>query len=193
MRRAVIDSGSVGDPERFHSLAELEKRFAALPPAPCDGGRLALIVRRVAGGVRETPDGVALGVDTGVPGDSWGARSKRHRDMQLAVMQSSVAALLANGQPLTLFGDNLFLDLDLSQANLPAGSRVRIGSVLVEVTAEPHDGCRKFRSRFGGDALRFVSMPALRPRNLRGIYMRVIEAGNASVGDDVEVLARPPR
>jgi hypothetical protein len=187
----TIDSESVGEQERFHSLAELEQRLDGLPEAPADMGCVMLIVRRVTGGRRETPGSVQLGIDTGVPGDKWGGKPARKADMQLAVMQHDVAELIANGQPLLLFGDNLFLDLDLSKANLPTGSRVRLGSVLLEVTAEPHDGCTKFRSRFGGDALRFVSMPALRHRNLRGIYMRVLEAGEVGVGDAAEVVARP--
>jgi ribosomal protein S18 acetylase RimI-like enzyme len=105
-------------------------------------------------------------------------------------MQRDVADLIANGQPLTLFGDNLFLDLDLSAANLPPGSRVRIGPAVLETTALAHNGCKKFRTRFGDDALRFVSTPRLRPRNLRGIFMRVIQGGEVGAGDAVEVLAR---
>ena len=193
MRHPILDSESVGIRDRFHPLAELERRLAALPAAPADAGRVVLIVRRADGGRRETPEGIRLGIDTGVPGDKWGKRPARKPDMQLAVMQHDVADLIANGQPLPLFGDNLFLDLDLSNQNLPAGSRLRMGSVLLEVTAEPHDGCKKFRARFGADALRFVAMPALRHRNLRGIYMRVIEAGEIAVGDVTEVVARPQR
>jgi len=93
---------------------------------------------------------------------------------------------------LTLFGDNLFLELDLSAGNLPAGSRVLLGSAVLEVTAKPHTGCRKFRGRFGEEALRFVSRADLRHRNLRGIYMRVAEEGETAPGDSVEVLARGP-
>jgi MOSC domain-containing protein YiiM len=109
-------------------------------------------------------------------------------------MQAGVAALIANGQPLELFGDNLFLEFDLSVANTPPGSRVRVGSATLEVTAKPHNGCRKFQVRFGLDALRFVSDPQLRHRNLRGIYMRVLEPGDVSVGDLVEVITgtNPP-
>ena len=107
--------------------------------------------------------------------------------MQIAVMQADVAELVANGQPLTLFGDSLFLALDLSTPNLPAGSRVRVGGAVLEVTPVPHNGCRKFQGRFGQDALRLVSMKELRHRNLRGIYMRVVEPGEAGPGDAVEV------
>ena len=79
-------------------------------------------------------------------------------------MRHDVAALIANGQPLTLFGDNLFVDLDISTANLPSGTRLRVGEALVEVTPKPHNGCSKFEGRFGADALRFVAPAPTRPR-----------------------------
>ena len=102
-------------------------------------------------------------------------------------MEHDVAELLANGQPLGLFGDQLFLDLDLSSENLPTGTRIRVGQALLEVTGLPHNGCRKFGARFGAEALRFVSRAGLRHRNLRGIYVRVIEDGEVAVGDRVQV------
>jgi MOSC domain-containing protein YiiM len=105
-------------------------------------------------------------------------------------MELAVAELIANGQPLTLFGDNLFLTLDLSTPNLPPGTRLRIGGAVLEVTPKEHNGCHKFRGRFGTDALRFVSTRPLRHRNLRGIYMRVLDEGEIGPGDGVEVLAR---
>jgi ribosomal protein S18 acetylase RimI-like enzyme len=82
--------------------------------------------------------------------------------------------------------------LDISAANLPPGSRVRIGNAVLEVTPLAHNGCKKFRARFGDDALRFVSKTELRPRNLRGIHVRVIEGGEVGVGDQVEVILRAP-
>jgi MOSC domain-containing protein YiiM len=133
---------------------------------------------------------VQLAPGVGMPGDARGRDPELDEASQLAVMQRDVAELVANGQPLTLFGDNLFLDLDLSTHNLPAGSRLRVGQVLLEVTTLPHNGCVKFRGRFGDNALRFVSKKELRHRNLRGIYMRVVEAGEVVLGDMVEVISR---
>jgi MOSC domain-containing protein YiiM len=183
--------GPAGDPARHLALGWLESGLAALPPAPRDIGRVALVVRRRADKARETLERVELGVATGVPGDAWRRRAQPDPAAELTVMQREVAELIANGQPLTVFGDNLFLDLDLSAENLPPGSRVRCGRALLEVTPRPHDGCRKFAARFGHDALRFVSGRELRPRNLRGIYMRVVAAGEVAVRDVVEVVSRP--
>jgi MOSC domain-containing protein YiiM len=149
-----------------------------------------LVVRKGEGGQREALDEVWLAPETGIPEDAWGRKPGKDPQAQLTVMQSDVARLIANGQPFTLFGDNLFLELDLSVQNLPAGSRVRVGGAILEVTPMPHNGCRKFLARFGGDALRFVSMSDLRHRNLRGIYMRVVESGKVHPGDSVEVISR---
>jgi MOSC domain-containing protein YiiM len=187
---AQVDSSSVGDPACFLTLAELRLGLERLAPAPKDAGRVALVVRRGAGGVRETPDEIRLGVDVGVEGDTWGRKAHRDPQMQIAVMQPDVAALIANGQPLTLFGDCLFLELDLSAANLPAGSRLRVGAATVEITPAPHNGCAKFQARFGAEALRFVSSKEWRHRNLRGIYMQVVEPGAVRPDDPVAVLAR---
>ncbi len=177
-------------PTRFRSLAELERDLEALPGAPQSLGRVVLFVKRGEAGRRETPERVHLRPGTGVAGDAWERRPERNVEMQIAVMQRDIAELIANGQPLTLFGDNLFLELDLSTPNLPVGSRVRAGSAILEVTPVPHNGCRKFRARFGEGALEFVSKPELRYRNFRGIYLRVIEAGEAGVGDPVEIVFR---
>ncbi len=189
-KETPVDSDSVGDPSCFLSLSDLERELHELALLPADKGRVALIVRRGAGGRREILDRVEVSADAGVTGDAWARRPQRDPDMQIAVMQTDVAKLIANGQPLTLFGDNLVLDLDLSTSNLPAGTRLRVGGALLEVTPFPHNGCKKFQARFGPDALRFVSMNALRHRNLRGIYMRVVEPGELRPGDSVEVLAR---
>lgn len=186
------DYGPRGDPRCHRPLAELEAGLRALPPAPTDRGRLALIVARRADGARESPERVRLSVAGGVPGDRWGRRHRDRPELQLAVIRRDVAELLAGGQPMELAGDNLYVELDLSSANLPAGSRLRVGGATVEVTPEPHDGCLKFKGRFGADALRLVSQKARRDQNLRGVYWRVVEDGEVSVGDSIEVLQRGP-
>jgi MOSC domain-containing protein YiiM len=187
----VINSQSDGDPAAFRSFDVLESGLTSSPPAPADTGRVRLLVARHPGGVRHTQDRVSMTPASGMPGDAWGRQRRPPPEAQLAVMQFDVAELVANGQPLTLFGDQMFLDLDLSDANLPAGTVLQAGSVTFEVTPMPHNGCRKFRARFGDGALRLVSIPELRHRNLRGIYLRVIDAGEVAVGDEIRVVRRP--
>ena len=183
--------GPAGDAAQHRSAAALEAALRALPAAPRDHGRLVLIVCRRPDGVRDRCERVRVTGEDGVPGDGWSRRPPRDPLAQLAVMRHDVADLIANGQPLTLFGDNLFVDLDISAHNLPAGTRIRVGSALVEVTPKPHDGCVKFRGRFGDDALRFVQAPRTRDQNLRGIYWQVVEPGDIWVGAPIEVITRP--
>jgi MOSC domain-containing protein YiiM len=183
--------GPHGDSTRHRGAAELEAGLVAMPASAKDSGLLMLIVRRLADGTRETPEAVHLSPETGVPGDGWDRRPPRNPDAQLAVMSYQVAELIANGQELSVFGDNLFVDLDVSAENLPVGTRLRIGEALVEVTPKPHNGCSKFRERFGQAALDLVWAPETRHRNLRGIYWKVLEAGDVAVGSRIEVLSRP--
>jgi MOSC domain-containing protein YiiM len=181
--------GPHGDSSQYLPFAELEAGLRALPESPKDAGRLALIVSRRADGARETPDRVRLSPEEGVPGDGWSRRPPCNSEAQLAVMRHDVAVLIANGQSLTVFGDNLFVELDISAANLPVGTRLLVGEALVEVTPKPHNGCFKFKERFGPDALRFVQAKPTRGQNLRGIYWKVVAPGEVSVGAPIQVVS----
>ena len=185
-----VDSSTAGDSGLHLRIDALEAGLEALGEAPKDAGRVVLLVARGEEGVRKTPAIGYLSGTGGLEGDAWGRDADRDPAAQITVMEVGVARLIANGQPLTLFGDQLFVDLDLSKGNLPTGSRVRMGGAVLEVTAEPHNGCRKFKARFGADALRLVSRADLRHRNFRGVYFRVVEDGEVAVGDEMTVLAR---
>ena len=109
--------------------------------------------------------------------------------MQLNLMNARVIALLAQvRERWSLAGDQLYLDLDLSADNLPAGTRLALGSAVILVTAEPHTGCQKFAARFGRDAIQFVNSPLGRQLHLRGVNARVVQPGVIRVGDVVRKL-----
>jgi MOSC domain-containing protein YiiM len=87
-----------------------------------------------------------------------------------------------------LAGDQLYVDMDLSSDNLPPGTQLALGSAVIEVTAIPHNGCQKFLSRFGRDALKFVNSPLGKQLHLRGINAKVIRPGIIRVGDIIRKI-----
>ncbi len=110
--------------------------------------------------------------------------------MQLNVMSARAAALIAGERERWgLAGDQLYLDLDISEANLPPGTRVEIGTAVIEFTEQPHTGCAKFAARFGEDALRFVNSPDGRALRLRGANAKVVTPGVVRHGDPVRKLS----
>jgi MOSC domain-containing protein YiiM len=154
--------------------------------SPSDAGRVELIVRRPAEGEREVLDEGVLDPDEGLVGDRWHAQDPA---TQVTLMNARVIALIAGTRERwPLAGDQLYVDLDLSIENLPPGTRIGVGSAVLEVSEAPHTGCAKFTARFGSDATRFVNSPAARALRLRGMNARVVKAGAVRPGDGVEKL-----
>jgi len=176
---------------RHLTTEELHDGLEAIRQSPKDEGVLELIVRRPQVGEREVLAEGQLDIVDGLVGDSWSIRGSRrskdgqaHPDMQLNIMNARVIALVAQERERWhLAGDQLFMDLDLSAENLPPGTRLAVGSAVIEVTAEPHTGCQKFVSRFGLEAMKFVNSPLGRELNLRGINARVVQPGTIRVRD----------
>jgi hypothetical protein len=177
---------------------ELETGLNDILRSPKDGGVLELIVRRPSVDEREVLDQGELDLVVGLKGDTWPhRRSSRtsdgapHPDMQLNIMNARVAALVAQEKTRwALSGDQLFIDMDLSAANLPPGTRLALGSAVIEITAQPHNGCQKFVERFGLDAMTFVNSPVGKELHLRGVNAKVVRPGVIRVGDAVTKTTR---
>jgi len=167
--------------ERAHlNMEELDQRLRGLKKERSK--RLQKIVQRQSDGSRLEPSKAYFSPKEGLHGDRW-FKSKAKKGEQIAIMDTEVASIFANGQSLTLFGDNLFLDLDLAETLWPAGARFQLGEVIFEISSDPHDGCSKFAKRFGKAALRKTcKAKALR---LRGVYAFVIQEGWIQVGANV--------
>ena len=173
------------------TMDELEAGLDEIRRAPKDEGVLRLIVRRPQIEEREVLEDAELHLEEGLVGDSWIRRGSSrtmdgspHPDMQLNIMNARVAALVAQDKSRwQLAGDQLYLDMDLSAENLPAGTQLAIGSAVIEVTPPPHTGCKKFVSRFGLEAMKFVNSSVGRELHLRGINAKVVQPGRIRVGD----------
>jgi MOSC domain-containing protein len=178
------------------TTAELEAGLDAIRQSPKDEGVVALIVRRPQVDAREVLEEGELDLVEGLVGDSWKVRASTrtpdgspHPDMQLNVMNARVIALVAGEKGRwPLAGDQLFIDMDVSQENLPPGTRLALGSAVIEVTDQPHTGCKKFAARFGLDALKLVNSPVGRQLQLRGVNAKVAQPGVIRVGDLVKKL-----
>ena len=181
----------------FRTTDELTAALDHLRSAPSDQGRLELIVRRPGVEQREVVDQAELDVEDGLVGDSWKARGSRHtadgsaeHGRQLTLMSARAVDLFAGGDRgrWPEAGDQLYVDLDLSEANVPAGTRLAIGAAIVEVSALPHTGCAKFNQRYGRDVSRFVNSAEGVDLHLRGINAFVVTGGPIAVGDAVTRL-----
>ena len=167
----------------------LEAAVRRLHPGPQDDGSVDMIVFRLPGEGRALPDRALVSPDSGLHGDRWALNPDRNPGAQITLMNAGVAlAVAGNRERAPLSGDNLIVRLDLSEENLPAGTRLRIGEAVVEVTDVPHTGCQKFSRRFGEAALRLVNLKEYRARKLRGLYVRVVEAGQIGVGDSIQKI-----
>ena len=178
--------------------AALDARLDWIRAAPAQDGVVRLIVRRPAEDERELLERGSLDTATGLVGDSWVARPSAESedggpasDAQVTVMNARAAATVADGEDRerwALAGDQLYVDLDISHANLPAGTRLAIGGAVLEITELPHNGCGKFSKRFGVDAMKFVNSPEGRALRLRGANARVVESGEIAAGDPIRKL-----
>jgi MOSC domain len=172
----------------------LEARLDEIRCSPRDVGTLELIVRRPEIDGREVLDEAELSTIEGVVGDTWKVRGSGHTadgsshpDKQLNIINARLSRLVGGDDDdvRALSGDQLHVDLDLSTDNLPPGTRLAIGSAVIEVTDQPHTGCAKFAARFGTEALRFVNVGVGKQLRLRGICGRVVTPGTIRRGDTI--------
>ena len=177
---------------RRRTLAELHAAIDHVRESPRDVGTIEYIVRRPEPGEREILDEAELDPMHGMLGDRWvKSPSKRTPDgspnpeQMLTLMNVRAIDSLAERSEWPLAGDQLFVDLDLSKANLPAGTRLVVGNAMVEISATPHTGCAKFTERFGSDATKWVNSDAGLELRLRGVNARIVQAGTVRVGDSL--------
>ncbi len=178
------------------STPDLEAGLDHIINSPKNQSVLDMIVSRPEEDAREVMELADLDVNVGLVGDTWQDRpstrsgdGKAHPDMQITIMNSRVADLVAQDKERwPLSGDQLFADIDLSADNMPPGTRISVGSAILVATDQPHTGCKKFAARFGADALKFISSPVGKELRLRGINCKVVQNGEIKPGDSVNKL-----
>lgn len=182
------------------TIEQLDAGLGDIRRSPVDGGTLHMIVRRPDVDRREVVDEGSLDVEVGLVGDTWNVRESRstpdgspNPEAQVTIINSRALDLMAQSEDRwPLSGDQLVIDIDMSKENLPPGTRLSIGSAVIEISEKPHTGCVKFADRFGKAALRFVSTPLAMDMRLRGVNTRVVQSGTIRPGDTVTKIAPQP-
>ncbi|MFT5091056.1 MAG: MOSC domain-containing protein YiiM [Candidatus Latescibacterota bacterium] len=171
------------------TTAELEAGLDEIRQSPSDNGTLEMLIRRAQIGAREQLEEGEIDLVEGLVGDNWKTRygdRPANPDAQITITNArAIQHISQDKDRWALAGDQLYADFDLSEANVPAGTQLSLGSAILEVTAEPHNGCKKFVERFGMDAMTFVNSEVGKELHLRGINCKVIQAGTISVGDSI--------
>jgi hypothetical protein len=177
--------------------AELEAALPQVLAAPRDAGTAAMLCFRPGPNLRTFPDWLTLTRDRGIPGERWLTApwlrlpdGRPDPSIQVAILPLRVMNLVwrdRDGTPHP--GDPIVADLDMTEANLPAGTLLRAGTATLRVSAVWNDACVKWKARYGEAAFDWVrANPALR---LRGLLCAVETDGAVALGDPVAVLSRP--
>lgn len=182
---------------RPRTRSELLAALPEIESAPKDAGPLELIAVRPQQGIRRCPETVTLSAERGIEGDHWArgcwkvdAEGLPDRQVQVSLMPvRSIRAIAGGIENWAIAGNNLYVDLDLTPANAAPGTRLALGSAVIEISPEPNFGCDRFIERFGRDACVFVNTGIGRAMSLRGAYARVIRDGMVRVGDIVRKVA----
>jgi hypothetical protein len=178
------------------TLSEIEPRLDWVLASPGDTGTVSSLVVRPAVNQRETPNKVMFSPQMGVTGDNWLTscwkklpNGKSDPEVQVAIMNARMIEVITRDKSLwPLAGDQLFVDFDLSISNLAVGDHFRVGAAVLQISAEPHQGCGKFKQRFGAEALEFVNSTLGDKHRLRGVYARIMSAGEVRVDDTISKL-----
>ncbi|HEC20495.1 MAG TPA: MOSC domain-containing protein [Gammaproteobacteria bacterium] len=173
---------------KYVTQEQINARMPWVLQSPRQQGKVALLVVRPSTGQRMTPEKTRFTPETGVAGDNWSSQAYKPADteVQVAIMNARMIELIAGApQHWPLAGDQLFVDFNLSRTHLSHGQRLQVGEAELEITTEPHRGCEKFRRRFGDTALRHVNSPLGDLHRLRGVYAKIITAGEVRLGDPI--------
>lgn len=163
--------------------------LARLARSPRDQGRVELCVLRPARGERKVVDALAVSPENGIEGDRWLTDAHGRPGNQVSLMNVHVLRSLAGDdvERMALAGDNLIVDLDLTEESLPPGTVLAIGGAELEISTDPHRPCRLFEARFGVTAVKKVKRGNAKGRRSRGVLARCVKAGTIHTGDAIEV------
>ncbi|MGY6533904.1 MAG: MOSC domain-containing protein [Pararhodobacter sp.] len=170
---------------------ELDRALPFIAAAPRDDAPIDMLCLRPDFGERRFVSRIDVTREQGIPGERWGshpwlrlADGRPHPGIQICILSRRVLDLVWRDRAGTVHpGDTFIVDMDLSEANLPAGQRLRAGSAVLEVSDIFNDACVKWKARYGAPTQEWVRAPENRALRLRGILCRVVVDGVITLGD----------
>ena len=178
------------------SFAECEQALDHINRAPLDEAEIDCLCARPDFGTRAFPDKLILTVDHGILGERWthspwltlpnGDPDPR---IQVSILSKRVMDLCWRDRERVIHpGDPFVVDMNLGEANMPVGTRLAIGTAIVEVSDKFNTACVKWRDRYGQDSLHWMNLARNRPYRLRGILCRIVQDGEVKLGDRLAKL-----
>lgn len=175
----------------FKTIDELNGELPHILKAPKDEGVIHKLCYRPGFRKRTFVDELSLSVADGVKGDRWkefgwlklpdGSADPR---IQVCVLQKRVLdCVWREGDSVDYPGDTMIVDMDMSEANLPTGTRLQVGSAIIEVSDVFNDACTKWSARYGKESREWINVPDNVPLRLRGILCRVVQDGSVKLSD----------
>jgi hypothetical protein len=178
------------------TAAELEAGLPTVLAAPRDSGTVRLLCARPKVNARSFPDVLTLTRAAGVTGDSnmkspWLVLPDGSPDprVQVSVIPWRVLDLVWRERDrVTHPGDNIAVDMNLSEIDLPVGTLLAVGTAILRVSDVPNDGCAKWKVRCGRPAYDWIITPSGLRQRLRGLYCSVEQDGEVRLGDTMRPL-----
>jgi hypothetical protein len=175
---------------------ELAAALPAVLAAPRDAGVTRLFCVRPKSNHRIFPQRLTFTRATGVANDfehmqPWltlpdGSPDPRN---QVSIMSWHVLDLVWRDRDRVPHpGDNIAVEMNLTEENLPVGTLLQAGTAILKVSDEPNDGCVKWKVRKGRAAYDWIIHPDHLPLRLRGLYCSVEQDGEMQLGDALRRL-----
>jgi hypothetical protein len=180
----------------FASADDLRAGMPHVLAAPKSDAPITMLCFRSDFGMREFPEHLTMTRAGGIPGERWlnhpwlklpdGSPDPR---IQVSILPLRVLDLVWRDRVGTVHpGDTIVADLDMTQANLPAGTLLQAGTAVLRVSDEPNDGCVKWKARYGAAAMDWIVAPEHAGLRLRGVLCSIEQDGVVAGADRIKVL-----